>query len=103
MFFIGWRKQVEPDLPKESESCLIEPDSTSQQQSSQKIEKSKPEVKTESTTDQQPQPDSTTVDTPTAVTETEGILQMVGNRLVRVFNHILFSRTNPNGSYRYEK
>jgi len=66
----GWRKQVEPDLPKESESCLIEPDSTSQQ-SSQKIEKSKTEVKTESTTEQEQQPDSTTVDTPTTVAESE--------------------------------
>lgn len=67
----GWRKQVEPDLPKENESCLIEPDSTSQQPS-QKIEKSKTEVKTESTTEQEQQPDSTTVDTPTTVAESEG-------------------------------
>ena len=69
--YSGWRKQVEPDLPKESESYLTEPDSTSQQPSL-KIEKSKTEVKTESTTEQEQQPDSTTVDTPTTVAESEG-------------------------------
>jgi len=56
----GWRKQVQPDLPKQNEAPRIEPDSTTNEQSQeqQKVATAAAEVKLEQAPTQQP--DSTT-------------------------------------------
>merc|ERR1711935_521749 len=56
----GWRKQVQPDLPKQNEAPRIEPDSTTNEQSQeqQKVATTAAEVKLEQAPTQQP--DSTT-------------------------------------------
>merc|ERR1712106_1120187 len=56
----GWRKLVQPDLPKQDEAPRIEPDSTTNEQSQeqQKVATTAAEVKLEQAPTQQP--DSTT-------------------------------------------